>query len=173
MTIYNREDYRTVLPQLEKKIAGLVDMFYPVGSYYETSDVEFDPNKTWGGEWELEAEGQFHISAGENYEVEGALENATDGGSKDAIVPYHNHTQNPHGHTITNSSYVLCNTSSVDRYTVASGSGRSNMMHSDGATQRLGISASNNTATNIATGESVTDKNLPPYIIVNRWHRIA
>lgn len=53
MTIYNREDYRTVLPQLEKKIAGLIDMFYPVGSYYETSDAEFDPNKSWGGKWEL------------------------------------------------------------------------------------------------------------------------
>ena len=54
MTIYNREDYRTVLPQLEKKIAGLLDMFYPVGSYYETTDAEFDPNKSMGGEWEYE-----------------------------------------------------------------------------------------------------------------------
>lgn len=180
MAIYNREDYKTTLPQLEKQLNkftkqmdGLVDFFYPVGSYYETSDIEFDPSKTWGGEWELETEGQFHISAGENYEVDGALENTTDGGSKDAIVPYHNHTQNAHGHSITNSSYVLCNYSNVDRKTVNNGSGASNMLHSDGATQRLGISASNNTATNNATGESVTDKNLPPYIIVNRWHRIA
>lgn len=25
--------------------------FYPVGSYYETSDSNFDPNNSWGGTW--------------------------------------------------------------------------------------------------------------------------
>lgn len=41
------------------KIAGdlfvrgfkLIDLFYPIGSYYETSDSSFDPNTTWGGTW--------------------------------------------------------------------------------------------------------------------------
>lgn len=27
----------------------LLDMFYPVGSYYETSDGNFNPNTSWGG----------------------------------------------------------------------------------------------------------------------------
>lgn len=27
----------------------LLDMFYPVGSYYETSDGSFNPNTSWGG----------------------------------------------------------------------------------------------------------------------------
>ena len=31
-----------------------VDFFYPVGSYYETSDSTFDPNTTWGGTWTTE-----------------------------------------------------------------------------------------------------------------------
>lgn len=52
MAIYNREDPRTVLPQLEKKINGIFDLIYPIGSYYETSDVNFDPNKAWPGKWE-------------------------------------------------------------------------------------------------------------------------
>lgn len=26
-------------------------IYYPVGSYYETSDTSFDPNVTWGGTW--------------------------------------------------------------------------------------------------------------------------
>ena len=30
-----------------------VDMFFPVGSYYETSDASFDPNVSWGGTWVL------------------------------------------------------------------------------------------------------------------------
>ena len=29
----------------------LIDMFYPVGSYYETSDANFNPNAAWGGTW--------------------------------------------------------------------------------------------------------------------------
>lgn len=32
----------------------LVDIFYPPGSYYETSDQDFDPNVRWGGIWELD-----------------------------------------------------------------------------------------------------------------------
>ncbi len=33
-----------------------LDKFYPVGSYYETSDTTFNPNTAWGGTWvEVEA----------------------------------------------------------------------------------------------------------------------
>ena len=32
-----------------------LDRFYPVGSYYETSDTTFDPNISWGGTWISEA----------------------------------------------------------------------------------------------------------------------
>lgn len=28
-----------------------LNRFYPVGSYYETSDADFDPNAAWGGMW--------------------------------------------------------------------------------------------------------------------------
>lgn len=30
---------------------SVFDTFYPVGSYYETSDSTFDPNTAWGGTW--------------------------------------------------------------------------------------------------------------------------
>ena len=45
---------------------GLVDLFYPVGSYYETSNTSFDPGTTWGGVWESETQGsvkRFHRTA--------------------------------------------------------------------------------------------------------------
>lgn len=45
----------------------LLDIFYPIGSYYETSDSDFDPNTDWGGIWSLETEGKAHISAGTTY----------------------------------------------------------------------------------------------------------
>ena len=31
---------------------SVFDTFYPVGSYYETSDSTFDPNTAWGGTWQ-------------------------------------------------------------------------------------------------------------------------
>lgn len=32
---------------------GLLNLIYPVGTYYETSDTDFDPNTSWGGTWEV------------------------------------------------------------------------------------------------------------------------
>ena len=95
--------------------AGLLDLFYPVGSYYETSDTTFDPNTAWGGTWHLEVAGQVHVSGGTDYSVnftntdtvnsDGTV-GATQDGSPDAIIPYHNHTFNgnalgTHDHTFT------------------------------------------------------------------------
>lgn len=40
----------------------MVDLVYPVGSYYETSNTSFDPNITWGGTWELEVDGTGLVS---------------------------------------------------------------------------------------------------------------
>ena len=82
---------------------GIFNLFYPVGSYYETSDANFDPNISWGGTWQLETSGQVHISAGTGYTI------GSTGGSKDAIIPYHNHTFTgsalaTHTHTFTGSA---------------------------------------------------------------------
>ena len=33
-----------------------LDYYYPVGSYYETSDASFNPNTAWGGTWVQETE---------------------------------------------------------------------------------------------------------------------
>lgn len=32
----------------------LIDLFYPIGSYYETSNSSFNPNTAWGGTWTSE-----------------------------------------------------------------------------------------------------------------------
>ena len=58
---------------------GLLDLFYPVGSYYETSDTSFNPNNTWGGTWVLETAGMVHVSAGNGYFY---LVSELDGGGK-------------------------------------------------------------------------------------------
>lgn len=71
----------------------MLDFFYPVGSYYETSLTStppsgatskanltpndyntlgsswFNPNYLWGGTWSLETAGQVHVSAGTGYAI--------------------------------------------------------------------------------------------------------
>lgn len=37
--------------EIKRAINSLIDVFYPVGSYYETSDGSFNPNTAWGGTW--------------------------------------------------------------------------------------------------------------------------
>ena len=95
-------------------IAAITETIFPVGSYYETSNSSFNPNGTFAGTWILEKAGQVHVSAGSGYAVSGALSNQSDGGNKDAIVPYHRHTipalsgtaasTGAHTHTISASS---------------------------------------------------------------------
>lgn len=38
---------------------SILNMFYPVGSIYQTIDDGFNPNIRWGGTWELIEEGRF------------------------------------------------------------------------------------------------------------------
>jgi hypothetical protein len=46
--------------------AGLLDLFYPVGSYYETSDTNFNPNTAWGGTWKLDSAGKVTVARDAN-----------------------------------------------------------------------------------------------------------
>ena len=41
---------------------AIMNLFYPVGTYYETSDNSFDPNVVWGGTWVLEEDGTVLVS---------------------------------------------------------------------------------------------------------------
>ena len=45
---------------------AFLDFFYPVGSYYDTSDANFNPNVMWGGTWHLLDEGYVLISGSSN-----------------------------------------------------------------------------------------------------------
>ena len=41
---------------------ALIDLIWPVGSYYETSDTSFNPNTAWGGTWVEDTEGLSTIA---------------------------------------------------------------------------------------------------------------
>lgn len=163
-------------------------IYYPVGSYYETSDSTFNPNNAWGGTWVLETEGQVHISGSVNgtYTITGAPTDTSDGGSKDAIIPYHNHgtaitqptfTYPNHTHNIKTASPNNTGSFSTNQVEFGKPTGttytNNNMFSSSGGgnctrTTNVGV-----TINHAGTNGNLADANMQPYIIVNRWHRTA
>lgn len=62
-----KEDYIPIVDNSEKEtkkasMSALLDLFYPVGSYYVTSDANFNPNESWGGTWNLDKDGSVLAS---------------------------------------------------------------------------------------------------------------
>lgn len=136
----------------------VLNTFYPVGSYYETSDTSFDPNTAWGGIWELETAGQVHVSSGTGYTVSGALTNTTDGGA--ATVTLTSGQSGNQALSYTNTTYKLNTTNRKPGTSTAVAYGTS-------------ITATNNTNTIAAKNATTAHENMPPYIVVNRWHRTS
>ena len=86
----------------ERSIKQLIDIIYPVGTYYETTNVNFNPNTAWAGTtWTKITDGRVLIAGGGDYTV------GTNYGEKThkitvAEMPSHNHsasTANNGAHT--------------------------------------------------------------------------
>lgn len=77
---------------------------YPVGSYYETSDPNFNPNEAWGGTWVLDTDGRVLVGAGTLSGTSFAVDD-TGGEITHALlrnelpIHYHPH-RHPHTHEI-------------------------------------------------------------------------
>ena len=125
---------------------SIFDIFYPVGSYYETSDASFDPNVAWGGTWSLESAGNVHVSAGTGYTI-GSTGGAATVTLDVSQIPGHTHTVN----------YVNYNRGTGSNATMGYLSSSSQTQHAESA----------------STGGGGAHENMPPYIVVNRWHRTA
>ena len=156
----------------DKSKVDMLNFFYPVGSYYETSDTLFNPNTTWGGTWELEVEGQVHISAGTNYEVEGALTNTTDGGEKSHDHLYALQYGGYYGETIiennANAGVINYRTGLPAGGGASVGSSSTNANNSTTTSNKAVSPAHYKTE-----GYTSEFSNMQPYIVVNRWHRTA
>ena len=44
----------------------LINLVYPIGTFYETDDVEFDPNEEWVGTWVEDTKGLTFVAHDEN-----------------------------------------------------------------------------------------------------------
>lgn len=110
-------------------VLAMIDFFYPVGSYYETSDTSFNPNVSWGGTWSLETEGQVHVSgsASGTYQVNGARTNTSDGGASTVKLT---DAQVAHGHSFTNPTYKATGGAVTNRAKFNTGGMSANATHS-------------------------------------------
>lgn len=129
----------------------MLNMFYPVGSYYETSDTAFDPNVAWGGTWLEDTSGRILVARDTGtFDTVGA----TGGEETHTLVvgemPKHKHTLTFHA---------------------ANGSGDAGhgVPYEGNGNDIIGYDA---TGVSYA-GSDQPHNNLQPYVVVRRWHRTA
>lgn len=167
------ETYEDYVPPgaVARCMLEMMDYIYPVGCYFETTDTDFDPNQTFGGTWELEDPGLVHVSAGTGYTV---TTNAKDGG---AVEHRHEGTSNggdlraaigsPNGDA-TRLGFIA--TGAANPVTGASMGNCTYRVPGGGGSVASGGTFSHYTP---VYGYTSTKSNMPPYKIVNRWHRTA
>lgn len=139
--------------------SGLLNLIYPVGCYFETSDDDFNPNTSWGGTWELETDGTVLVSKSSE---SGSAFNTTVG----SIVGEEEHTLTvdelaEHVHK----GLEFWNKA----VTFDAGSG-------EGYNLQYGNSINPGYVAGLWTNESGGNQphnNVQPSKIINRWHRTA
>lgn len=138
----------------------LVDLIYPVGSYYHTSDSEFNPNTAWGGTWVLENDGTNLVSKSNET---GSIFNADIG----IIVG-----EEKHNHAL-NSAYAMIGTD-------ASSNTLDSIKYVEGYTynslakaQSFSFTSGTTTSATALGGQTDSSNNVQPSKITNRWHRTA
>ncbi len=111
---------------------AFLDIFYPVGTSYETVDANFNPNTAWGGTWVLEQEGLVHVSAGSNYAVGSTGGSATKAYTPDGTIGNTKLTDKhiAHDHSFTQPK--------IPNHTHTVGSGRSFVTHTSGNATTIG-----------------------------------
>lgn len=129
------------------------DLIYPVGSIYMSVN-NVNPELLFGGSWE-KIEDSFLLGSG-SYNL------GDTGGSKDAVVVSHTHSPGTGRAFLTapsGSEWAEYAGGSI------SGSGRHYVGTSDSDNYNVYVSGSG------SAGTSGTDKNMPPYFVVNMWKR--
>lgn len=147
---------------------------YPVGSIYMSVNST-NPSTLFGGEWER-IKDTFLLACGDTYD------GGSTGGSADSVVVSHNHTQVGHTHEPLNTDFkflaseVNIAVNSTKRAFPSSSSDGHHFVYTDD-NENYGINEYDTTSSVAPTinskGESGTGKNMPPYLAVFVWVRIA
>ena len=140
-------------------VGNSVSLAYPVGSIYINASVSTNPATLFGfGTWAAFGAGRVMVGLNAGDSSFDTLEET--GGSKDAIVVSHTHSVTDPGHNHT----VGIQTKTLDQN--AGGSSLAGAGTTTTSTASTGISIN-------STGDSATNANLQPYIVVYMWKRTA
>ena len=146
-----------------------LDTIYPIGSIYMSIN-DTNPKEYYGGEWER-IEDKFLLACGTKHS------NGSTGGSEDAVVVSHTHTQNAHQHGTNYNDYAFVvseRTGGASNKRVTAVSSGSTYVPTDTSAGFHHYAKTNAQAPAInSNGESGTGKNMPPYLAVNVWKRTA
>lgn len=131
----------------------LIDLFYPVGTYYETSDTSFNPNTAWGGTWVEDTNGKVTVACDTSQTEFGTI--GKTGGTKKVTL-----TENDLPKTIGQALLYDSNAAEQSSQTDA-------LMTQWSNKYRPGLY-------NVVSEQGGNaHNNLQPYIVVKRWHRTA
>ena len=144
----------TSYSQVESALGGLasavsksvlLDLFYPVGTIYESANSSFNPNTAWGGSWS-KIEGKFLLGSSTSYTIGSTGGEATHT-LTESEMPRHRHTY----------SDLLEPLGELGTYIV--GAGNEQVLKAGEYTTYAGGDGAHN--------------NMPPYQVVNIWKRTA
>lgn len=137
----------------------MLNVFYPVGSYYETSDVDFNPNISWGGTWVEDSAGRVLV--------------AQDSGTFDTVGGTGG-TEN-HAHDLGSAGAVARVILKADGRILTQEAQTTTWTanYQESGTTGSAISEGNQGYGAVLAGSSANGSTLQPYITVKRWHRVS
>lgn len=138
-------------------MSGLLSVFYPVGSFYETTDTSFDPNKAWGGTWTEDTAGRVLVA-----KDSGTF--STVGSTGGSETDTHRHWQS--GGSDTEYMYDLTSTGVTAEGLSTRVRSGVNKLTSDQLTASTGSMRQSSTY-------DAASSTVQPYIVIKRWHRTA
>lgn len=139
------------------------NLIYPIGTYYETSDLNFDPNIMWGGTWELDEDGTVLVSKSN---VSDSKFNADLG----TVVGEETHTLTTNEIPSHKHDDIEVGGNHLTAWNNKDGSTAIISLESLSSTN--GVANQNYFGTGYAGGGQAHN-NVQPSKIVNRWHRTA
>ena len=130
---------------IEEINTTLFNLVYPIGSIYETSDDNFNPNSSFGGTW-IKIEGKFLLASSTDYTIGDTGGNATHTLTINEM-PSHQHALTIEGGGSLTASAVKWATGNTQRKYAG------DMIEAVGGSQPFSI--------------------MPPYEVINVWKRTA
>lgn len=171
---FHTRNLSSVTESIGQEIKGeMLDIFYPVGSYYETSDSTFNPNTAWGGTWVEDTAGRVLVSQDQaTFSTIGGIGGAETHSLSAAELPAQTGTiqgrRMDFGGDVIN-TYPEFTASGVFSYASDAGDTWENV-----ATNATNTSQYRNSVINYNNGgQNTPHNNLQPYVVVKRWHRVA